>query len=102
MKLSFVITRSSHSLEVIIEKKMLEKRVLVFIYIYRIDINIERLISCWNNITFKQQYAFKFYKYTFKQKQAQATKQYVAIFKLFFVDAINGTFLYLFLLASLE
>ena len=47
------------------------------------------------NTTFKQQYAFKFYKYTFKQKQVQATryfevtKQYVAIFTLFFVDAIN-------------
>ena len=61
------------------------------------------------NITFKQQYTFKFYKYTFKQQQAQATKyfevqatkydklslrvqcpvQSAAIFKLFFVDAIN-------------
>ena len=61
-------------------------------------------------------------KYTFKQQQVQATKyfqvqatkydklslqvqcpvQSVAIFKLFFVDAINWTFLYLFLLASLE
>ena len=45
-------------------------------------------------------YTFKFYKYTFKQQQAQATKyfevqttkQSVAIFMLFFVDAINGTF----------
>ena len=74
------------------------------------------------NITFKQQYTFKFYKYTFKQHQAQATKyfevqatkydklllrvqcpvQSVAIFKLFSVDAINWRFLYLFLLASLE
>ena len=61
-------------------------------------------------ITFKQQYTFKFYKYNLKQEQAQAkkyfevqaTKQSVAIFKLFFVDAINWTFLYLFLLASLE
>ena len=26
------------------------------------------------NITFKQQYSFKFCKYTFKQHQAQATK----------------------------
>ena len=61
------------------------------------------------NITFKQQYTFKFYKHTFKQQQAQAAKyfevqaakydklslqvhcpvQSVAIFKLFFVDAIN-------------
>ena len=60
-------------------------------------------------MTFKQQYTFKFYKYTFKQQQAQATKHFevqaikydklslqvqcpvqsVAIFKLFFVDAIN-------------
>ena len=48
------------------------------------------------NITFTQQYTFKFYKYTFKQQQGQATKyfdvqatkQSVAIFKLFFVDAI--------------
>ena len=56
-----------------------------------------------------QQYTFKFYKYTLKQQQAQATKysevqaamydkvslrvqwpvQSVAIFKLFFVGAIN-------------
>ena len=28
------------------------------------------------NITFKQQYTFKFYKYTFKQHQAQATKYF--------------------------
>ena len=28
------------------------------------------------NITFKQQYAFKFYKYTFKQHLAQATKYF--------------------------
>ena len=49
------------------------------------------------NINFKQQYTFKFYGYTFKQQQAQttkhfevqATKQSVASFKLFFVDAIN-------------
>ena len=61
------------------------------------------------NLTFKQQYTFKFYKYTFKQQEAQATKyfvvqatkydklllrvqspvQCVAIFKLLFVDAIN-------------
>ena len=49
------------------------------------------------NITFKRQYTFKFYKYTFKQQQAQATKyfeaqatkQSAAVFKLFFVDAIN-------------
>ena len=26
--------------------------------------------------TFKQQYTFKFYKYTFKQQQAQATKYF--------------------------
>ena len=86
---------------------------LGFIYIYRIDITIERLNSCLKNITFKQQYTCKFYKYTFKQQQAQATKygnlslqiqcpvQSVAMFKLFFVDTINLTFLYLFLLASL-
>ena len=61
------------------------------------------------NITFKEQDTFKFYKYTFKQQQAQAIKyfevqatkydklslqvqcpvQSVAIFKLFFVDAIS-------------
>ena len=61
------------------------------------------------NITFKQQHIFKFYKYTFNQQQAQATMyfevqatkydklsqqvqcpvQSVAIFKLFFADAIN-------------
>ena len=60
------------------------------------------------HISFKQQYTLKFHKYTFKQQQAQATKyfedqaikydklllrvqcsvQSVAIFKLFFVDAI--------------
>ena len=28
------------------------------------------------NITFKQQYTFKFYKYIFKQQQAQATKYF--------------------------
>ena len=106
-------------------------RVLVFIYIYRIDVNIEQLISCWNkhnfqatiNINSSNKYKyFKFYKYTFEQYQVQATKyfeiqatkyeklslqvqcpvQSVAVFKLFFVDAINWTFLYLFLLASLE
>ena len=69
---------------------------LVFIYIYHID--IERHLSlAETNITFKQQYTFKLYEYTFKQQQAQATKyfevqatkQSVAIFKLFFVDAIN-------------
>ena len=62
------------------------------------------------NITFTQQYTFKFYKYTFKQQQGQATKyfdvqateQSVAIFKLFFVDAIYLMFLYLLLLASLK
>ena len=60
--------------------------------------------------TFKQQHTFKFYKYTFKQQQAQAakyfevqaTKQSVAISTLFVVDAVNWTFLYLILLASLE
>ena len=62
---------------------------MVFIYIYRIDINIEWLYLAETNITFKQQYTFKFYKYTFKQQQAQATKQSAAVFKLFFVDAIN-------------
>ena len=68
------------------------RRMLVFIYIYRIDINLERLISCWNKHIFKQQCTFKLYKYTFKQQQAQATKYFevqatkqpVAIFKLFF------------------
>ena len=83
---------------------------LVFVYLYRIDINIERLLSCWNKHNFQAQYTFNFYKYTFKQKQAQATKYFevqaakpsVAIFKLFFADAINWTFSYLFLLASLE
>ena len=82
---------------------------MVFIYIYRIDINIEWLYLAETNITFKRQYTFKFYKYTFKQQQAQATKyfeaqatkQSAAVFKLFFVDAINWMFLYLFLLASL-
>ena len=51
-----------------------------------------------------------FYKYAFEKQQAQAinyfevqaTKQYLALFKLFFVDAVNWTFLYLFLLASLD
>ena len=28
------------------------------------------------NVTFKQQYAFKFYKYTSKQHQAQATRYF--------------------------
>ena len=77
------------------------------------DINMVRLIYTYTyaeaNITFKQQYTFKFYKYTFKQQQAQAKKyfevqatkynklplqvqcpvQSVAIIKLFFVNAIN-------------
>ena len=44
------------------------ERVLVFIYIYH--------IVAETNITFKQQYIFKFYKYTFKQHQAQATKYF--------------------------
>ena len=55
---------------------MLWTRVLVFTYIYRIDINIELLIFAETNITFKQQYTFKFYKYTFKKHQAQATKYF--------------------------
>ena len=66
-------------------------------------------------MTFKQQY-------TFKQKQAQVTEyfefqvakydklfvwvqcpvQSVAVFKFFFINVINWTFLYLFLLAPLE
>ena len=49
---------------------------LVFIYIYRIGVNIEHLYLAETNITFKQQYTFKFYKYTFKQQQAQATKYF--------------------------
>ena len=89
---------------------------LGFIYIYRID--IDDIFLAEINMTFIQQYTFKFYKYAFKQHQAQATKyfeaqatsmasgrcpvQSVAIFKLFFVDAFNWTFLYLFLLPSLE
>ena len=93
----------------------------LFTYIVLMQIQSD-LYLAETNITFKQQYTFKFYKYTFKQQQAQATKyfevqatkydklslqvqypvQSVAFFKLFFVDAINGTFLYLFLLASLE
>ena len=71
-------------------------------------------ISYWYWATYvllkqKQQYTFKFFKYTFKQHQAQATKYFevqatsndkfplqvecpvqpVAIFKLFSLDAIN-------------
>ena len=83
--------------------------VLLFIYIYRIAINIDDLYLAETNITFKQKYTFKFYNYTIKQQQAEATKyfevqatkydkltfqvqcpvQSVAIFKLFFVDATN-------------
>ena len=87
-------------------------RVLVLIYIYRIDTYIVQsyIYLAETIINFKQQYTFKFYEYTFKQQQAQttkyfeveATKQSVATFKLFFVDAINWTLLCLFLLASLE
>ena len=44
-------------------------RVFVFIYVYGIDLNIERLMPlCKTNITFRQKYTFKFYKCTFKQQ----------------------------------
>ena len=49
---------------------------MVFIYIYRIDINIEWLYLAETNITFKQQYTFKFYKNTLKQHQTQAAKYF--------------------------
>ena len=66
--------------------------------------------STW---TYMQQYAFKFYKHQAQAtkylevqatsiKQVQCPVQSIAIFKLFFVDAINWTFLHLFLLALLE
>ena len=79
------------------------KRECWFLFTY---IVIDASYILLKHITFKQQYTFKFYKYTFKQQQAQATKcfevqatkydklslqiqcpvQSVAIFKLFFVD----------------
>ena len=97
----------------IIKDKLGDKRYergcwFLFTYIVLMQV-LSDLYLAETNITFKQQYTFKFYKYTFNQKQAQATKclevqaakydklslrvqcpvQSVAIFKLFFVDAIN-------------
>ena len=95
----------------IIKDKLGDKRYerecwFLFTYIVLIQSDI---YLAETNITFKEQYTFKFYKYTFKQEQAQATKYFefqasmtschcennalynlqLAIFKLFFVDAIN-------------
>ena len=66
-------------------------------------------ISCIKLIipTFYQAQAAKYFevqatKYDKLSLWVQCPVQSVAIFKLFFVDAINWTFLYLFLLPSLE
>ena len=91
---------------------------LIFIYAYRIDTNVERLMPCLkklnshlknilsSNNKFKQQR-------TFKSKQQSMTSsrcKYNALYnlssaisnKLFFIDVFNWKFVYLFLLASLE
>ena len=49
------------------------QRWFLFTYIVLIQSN---LYFAETNITFKQQYTFKFCKYTFKQHQAQATKYF--------------------------
>ena len=51
----------------------MNESVILFTYIALIqsDIYLAEI-----NITFKQQYTFKFYRYTFKQHQAQATKYF--------------------------
>ena len=83
---------------------------LVFIYVYRIDMNIERLMPCSNkhnlhlkNILSSNNKSKE--QSTLKSKQQSITScccKYIALYKLFFVDAINWKFVYLFLLASLE
>ena len=62
----------------IIKDKLGDKRYerecwFLFTYIVLIQSDI---YLAETNITFKQQYTFKFYKYTFKQHQAQATKYF--------------------------
>ena len=90
---------------------------LVFIYVYRIDMNIERLMPCSNkhnlhlknilssNNKSKQQSTFKSKQQSMTSCRCKYNALYNLIFsyfKLFFVDAINWKFVYLFLLASLE
>ena len=66
-------------------------------------LNIERLISCWKEHNVKTTIYFQVTtSQSYKVLWRPNNKQPAAIFKLFFADAINWMFLYLFLLASLE
>ena len=91
---------------------------LVFIYVYRIDMNIERLMPCSNkhnlhlknilssNNKSKQQSTFKYKQQSMTscccKYNALYNLLFRAIFKLCFIDAIDWKFVYLFLLNSLE
>ena len=88
---------------------------LVFIYVYHIDVNIERLMPRSNklhlktilssNSKSKQQSPFKSKQQGMTSCRCKDNALYNLIFsyfKLFFADAINWKFAYLFLLASLE
>ena len=89
----------------------------VFIYIYRIDMNINRLMPCSNkhnlhsknvhssNNKLKQESTFKSKQQSMQVAVASTLPCTIwtsAIFKFFFIDAINWKFIYLFFLVSLE
>ena len=82
---------------------------LVFIYVYRIDMNIERLMPCSNKHNLHLKNILSSNNKSKQQSMTSCRCKYNALynlifsyFKLLFVDAINWKIVYLFLLASLE
>ena len=78
---------------------------LVFIYVYRIDMNIERLVPCSNKHNLHLRIIPSSNNKSTQQSTFKSKQKYDKLplfFKLFFIDAINWKFVYIFLLALLQ